>query len=59
MRDIFHLNSVIVFDHQLHFIQLILNLADYLVYDLSLDLVTLLAREHVAVCLGATQVIKN
>ena len=54
MRDILHLNGVVVFDQSLHLIQLILNPADPLAKDLSQGLAALLAGEHVAVYLGET-----
>ena len=54
MRDILHLNGVVVFDQSLHLIQLILNPADPLAKDLSHGLAALLAGEHVAVYLGET-----
>ena len=54
MRDILHLNGVVVFDQSLHLIQLILNPADPLAKDLSQCLAALLAEEHVAVYLGET-----
>lgn len=54
MRDILHLNGVVVFDQSLHLIQLILNPADPLAKDLSHGLAALLAGDHVAVYLGET-----
>jgi Zn finger protein HypA/HybF involved in hydrogenase expression len=54
MRDILHLNGVVVFDQNLHLIQLILNPADPLAKELSRGLAALLAGEHVAVYLGET-----
>jgi hypothetical protein len=52
MRDILHLNGVVIFDQNLHLIQLILNPADPLANDLSRGLAALLDEEHVAVYLG-------
>ncbi|HSV86889.1 MAG TPA: transposase [Levilinea sp.] len=54
VRDILHLNGVVVFDQHLHLIQLILNPADPLAKELSRGLAALLAAEHVAVYLGET-----
>jgi len=52
MRDIIHLNGVVVFDKSLLLIQLILNPADPLAKQLSDGLAALLAGEQVAVYLG-------
>lgn len=54
VRDVLHLNGVVVFDQNLHLIQLILNPDDPLASELSRGLASLFAREHVAVCLGET-----
>ncbi len=54
VRDILHLNGVVVFDQRLHLIQLILNPADPLAKELSHGLAALLAGEHVAIHLGET-----
>jgi hypothetical protein len=54
MRDILHLNGMVVFDQNLHLIQLILNPADPLAKELSHGLAALLAGEQVAVYLGET-----
>ena len=52
MRDIIHLNGIVVFDQSLLLIQLILNPDDPLAKELSDGLAALLAEQHVAVCLG-------
>lgn len=54
VRDVLHLNGVVVFDQNLHLIQLILNPDDPLANELSHGLATLLAGEQVAVYLGET-----
>lgn len=54
VRDVLHLNGVVVFDQNLHLIQLILNPDDPLASELSRGLATLLAGEQVAVYLGET-----
>ena len=54
VRDVLHLNGVVVFDQNLHLIQLILNPADPLAKELSHGLAALLAGEQVAVYLGET-----
>ena len=54
MRDIIHLNGVVVFDKSLLLIQLILNPDDPLAKELSDGLAALLAEQHVAVYLGET-----
>ncbi len=54
VRDILHLNGVVVFDQHLHLIQLILNPADPLAKELSHGLAALLAGEQVAIHLGET-----
>lgn len=52
VRDILHLNGVVVFDQHLHLIQLILNPADPLAKELAHGLASLFAGEQVAVYLG-------
>lgn len=52
VRDVLHLNGVVVFDQNLQLIQLILNPDDPLAADLSRGLAALFAGEQVAVCLG-------
>jgi hypothetical protein len=54
MRDIIHLNGVMVFDKSLLLLQLILNPDDPLAKELSDGLAALLAEQHVAVYLGET-----
>jgi hypothetical protein len=54
VRDVLHLNGVVVFDQNLHLIQLILNPDDPLASELSRGLADLLAGEQVAVYLGET-----
>jgi hypothetical protein len=54
VRDVLHLNGVVVFDQNLHLIQLILNPDDPFASELSRGLATLLAGEQVAVYLGET-----
>ncbi len=54
VRDVLHLNGVVVFDQNLQLIQLVLNPDDPLAADLSRGLAALFAGEHVAVCLGET-----
>lgn len=54
VQDVLHLNGVVVFDQNLHLIQLILNPDDPLASELSRGLATLLASEQVAVYLGET-----
>jgi hypothetical protein len=50
VRDVLHLNGVVVFDQRLHLLQLILNPADPLTKELTIGLSALLAGEQVAVC---------
>lgn len=52
LRDVFRINGLIVFDHYAQILQIILNQADPLPFDLCEGLVSLLAREHVAISLG-------
>jgi hypothetical protein len=52
VRDVLHLNGVVVFDQNLQLIQLILNPDDPLASELSRGLAALLAGEQVAVYLG-------
>lgn len=52
VRDVLHLNGGVVFDQNLHLVQLILNPDDPLASELSRGLASLLAGEHVAVYLG-------
>lgn len=54
VRDVLHLNGVVVFNQNLHLIQLILNPDDPLASELSRGLAALLAGEQVAVYLGET-----
>lgn len=54
VRDVLRLNGVVVFDQNLHLIQLILNPDDPLASELSRGLAALLAGEQVAVYLGET-----
>lgn len=54
VRDVLHLNGVVVFDQNLHLIQLILNPDDPLASELSRGLAALLTEEQVAVYLGET-----
>lgn len=54
VRDVLHLNGVVVFDQNLHLIQLILNPDDPLASELSRGLAALLAGQQVAVYLGET-----
>jgi hypothetical protein len=52
VRDVFQINGLIVFDHYAQILQIILNQADPLANQLCDGLVSLLAREHVAISLG-------
>jgi hypothetical protein len=52
VRDVLHLNGLVVFDQRLHLLQLILNPADPLAKELANGLAALLAGEQVAVYLG-------
>jgi len=52
VRDVFQMNGLIVFDHYAQILQIILNQADPLANELCDGLVSLLAREHVAISLG-------
>ena len=52
VRDVLHLNGVVVFDQRLHLLQLILNPADPLAKELAVGLAALLAGEQVAVSSG-------
>jgi hypothetical protein len=52
VRDVFRMNGLIMFDHDAQILQIILNQADPLANDLCDGLVSLLAREHVAISLG-------
>jgi hypothetical protein len=52
VRDVLHLNGLVIFDQRLHLLQLILNPADPLAKELAHGLAALLAAEHVAVYSG-------
>jgi len=52
VRDVCHMNGMIVFDHVARVHQIILNQADPLAQELCSGLTALLAHEHVAITLG-------
>jgi len=52
IRDVFHMNGVMVFDHPARLMRIILNQADPLAKDLCAGLTALLAQEQVSVTLG-------
>jgi Transposase DDE domain group 1 len=52
VRDVLHLNGLVVFDQRMHLLQLILNHSDPLAKELAIGLAALLASEHVAVYSG-------
>ena len=52
VRDVLHLNGLVVLAPDIHILQLILNPIDPFAKELSPGLAALLAQEHVAVCLG-------
>lgn len=52
VRDVFHMNGVIVFDPTARLVQIILNQVDPFARDLSAGLTALLAQEHVCITLG-------
>lgn len=52
VRDVFHLNGVIVFNPANDVSHIVLNQADPLARELQVGLTALLSQEHVAVCLG-------
>ncbi len=52
VRDVFHVNGVIVLNHTADVLQIILNQADPLAKELQSGLAALLAQEQVAINLG-------
>jgi len=54
VRDVFHMNGIIVLDHTARILHIILNQADPLAKDLCASLAALLSQEQVAVILGET-----
>jgi hypothetical protein len=52
IRDVFHMNGVMVFDHTARLMRIILNQADPLAKDVCAGLTALLAQEQVSVTLG-------
>lgn len=54
VRDVCHMNGMIIFDHLVRVRQIILNQADPLAQELCAGLLALLAQEQVAVTLGET-----
>ncbi len=55
VRDVFHLNGVIIFNPAHNVSHIVLNQADSLAKELQIGLTALLTQEHVAVCLGEIQ----
>ena len=54
IREVFHMDGVLVFDQSFELVQVILNQADPWAKKLRSSLAALLAQEHVAVSLGET-----
>jgi hypothetical protein len=52
VRDVCHMNGMVLFDQAGHIFKVILNQAEPLARELSMGLAAILAREHVAVTLG-------
>ena len=52
VRDVLHLNGLVMFDQHLHLLQLILNIADPLAKELTNGLAALLAEQQIAVYSG-------
>jgi len=54
VRDIFQMDGFLIFDQSFELLYLTLNKADPFAKELSAGLASLLAQEHVAICLGET-----